>query len=128
LANPTPHPDPTTYTNPPAANLDNYVRGRINHWIRVTGQTQTAVSERIGRNQVWLSRYLRGEYSADLDTLALIAEAFDLTLHALLAVPADRDEAALLDDFRALPQSSRRLARQLIGELARPRAPRRGAR
>jgi transcriptional regulator with XRE-family HTH domain len=127
---PRPRPDAEgpDYVNPPTSSFDDWVRGQIRRWLEVRGMTQTTLSERIGRNQVWLSRYLKGEFATDFDTLALIAEAFDQTLFALLAVPRDDEEAQLMGDYRALPRSARRLARQLVAELARPRrAPARSA-
>ena len=75
---------------------------RIKAWIASTGVTQSALAERIGRNQAWMSRYLAGEFAADLETLQKMARAFNHSLAALLESPTDPDEAKLIEAYRAL--------------------------
>jgi len=64
--------------------LDQQARERIKTWVASTGVTQTELAKRIGRNQAWMSRYLNGEFAADLATLQQMAETFGFTLIALL--------------------------------------------
>jgi predicted transcriptional regulator len=55
--------------SPMPLTLDQVARDRIKHWIVSTGVTQTELAARIGRTQAWMSRYLSGEFDADLETL-----------------------------------------------------------
>jgi transcriptional regulator with XRE-family HTH domain len=48
--------------------------------MTATRLTQTGLATRIGRNQVWVHRYLHGEGDADLATLERIAQVFGRTL------------------------------------------------
>ena len=101
--------------------LDAQARAQIAHWIKSTGTSQAALSLKIGRSQVWVSRYLRGEFNADLTTLAAIAHEFGHTLSALLSLPSDPTEAAILKMFRACRPQSRRAAVHILTELSRER-------
>jgi transcriptional regulator with XRE-family HTH domain len=101
--------------------LDELARGRIRSWIASTGVTQTALAERIGRNQAWMSRYLAADFDADLSTLQKIAEVFGHSLNALLDTPRDPQEAALIESYRALSPADRQLARDLLARWSRPR-------
>lgn len=106
--------------------MDQTVRRRVRDWMRSTGITQTELAARIGRNQAWLSRYLSGEFHADLETLDKIARAFGHPVVALLSFPTDPNEARLLDSFRALRVSDRILAVELLASWSQPRRPGRG--
>jgi len=83
--------------------LDQQVRDRIRMWVQSTGVKQTQLAERIGRNQPWVTRYLKGEFNADLDTLQKIAQAFGHTLAALVDQPRDPLDAKMLEEFHAAP-------------------------
>jgi transcriptional regulator with XRE-family HTH domain len=85
---------------PVPLSLDQLARDRIKSWVASTGVTQTELAERIGRNQAWMSRYLKGEFDADLDTLQKIAACFGFSLIALLDLPRDPHEARLVEEFR----------------------------
>jgi transcriptional regulator with XRE-family HTH domain len=105
-----------------AQTLDEQARGQIKKWIESTGITQTTLSDRIGKNQAWTSRYLSGEFDADLETLQKIARVFGHSLTALLEIPADPEEAALVTAYRALTAPARTLALELLKDWSRSRA------
>lgn len=92
---------------PVPPSLDQQARDRIKAWIASTGVTQTELADRIGRNQAWMSRYLKGEFDADLETLQKIAQTFGFTLIALLDLPSNPHEARLMEEFRALTPRGR---------------------
>lgn len=119
---------PTLAPMPPS--LQDTARAQLKRWIGSTGITQAAFGERIGRNQVWVSKYLKGEFDADLETLQQMAQVFRHTLTQLLDFPSDPDEAALITLYRALRPEVRRLAFQMLQEMSRsrsakPRSPKR---
>ena len=119
---------PTLAPMPPS--LQETARTQIKRWIVSTGITQVAFGERIGRNQVWVSKYLKGEFDTDLETLQQMAQVFRHTLTQLLDFPADPDEEALITLYRALRPEARRLAFQVLQEMGRgkgtkPRSPKR---
>lgn len=107
--------------------LDEQARTQIKKWIEGTGITQTELSVRIGRNQAWVSRYLKGDqYDADLETLNKIAAVFGHTLVQLLQLPAHPEEAALISSYRALRLEARKHVLGLVQELARAKGKSRG--
>lgn len=106
--------------------LDELARNQIKRWIESTGITQTTLSVRIGRNQAWTSRYLGGEFDADLETLQKIALVFGHSLTTLLDIPKDPEEAALTMAYRALTPDARRLALDLLLDWSRARGRGRG--
>jgi transcriptional regulator with XRE-family HTH domain len=110
----------------PPETLDQLARRQIKRWIESTGLTQTALSERIGRNQAWTSRYLAAEFDADLETLQKIAAVFGHSLTAVLDIPKDPEEAALTAAYRALSPASRQLALELLRDWSRARSRGRG--
>jgi len=108
---------PTLVPMPPT--LQQIARAQIKRWIGSTGITQTALGERIRRNQAWMSRYLGGDIDADLDTLDQIANVFGHRLTQLLDVPTDPEEAALIAAYRALRAEVRPLALRILQEMTR---------
>jgi transcriptional regulator with XRE-family HTH domain len=100
--------------------LDQIARARVREWLTATGTTQTALGERIGRTQAWMSRYLLGEFDADLTTLQKIAEVFGHSIAALLDAPSDPAEATLLNHFRAVDAEKRVLALRLLESWVHP--------
>jgi transcriptional regulator with XRE-family HTH domain len=105
----------------PPTTLDQQARERVKEWINSTGITQTALAERIGRNQAWMSRYLGGEFDADLETLQKMARAFGHSLSALLNTPTDPVEARLIERYRALSERARAILLNLLDDWSRPR-------
>jgi transcriptional regulator with XRE-family HTH domain len=103
--------------------LQDQARAQIKRWIGSVGITQTAFGERIGRNQVWVSKYLKGEFDTDLETLQEMARVFGHTLTQLLDFPADPDEDAVITLYRALRPEARRLALLVLQEMSRGRGP-----
>jgi transcriptional regulator with XRE-family HTH domain len=87
--------------------FDDQARARIRAWIESTQTTQTDLAARIGRNQAWMSRYLNGEFGADLETLHRIAQVFGHSLISLLDIPRDPQVESLLDELLALPPDER---------------------
>jgi transcriptional regulator with XRE-family HTH domain len=102
--------------------LDDLAREQIRKWIASTGITQMELALRIGRNQAWMSRYLAGSFDTDLETLQKMARVFGHSLTALLVVPTDPDEEALVTSYRALPQEARGIALSLLQDWSRARA------
>jgi transcriptional regulator with XRE-family HTH domain len=100
--------------------LDEIARARVREWLTATGTTQTALGERIGRTQAWTSRYLLGEFDADLTTLQKIADVFGHSIAALLDVPSDPAEAIFLNYFRAVDAEKRALVLRLLESWAHP--------
>jgi len=100
--------------------LQQIARARVKLWLTTTGTTQTALAERIGRKQAWLSRYLNGEYDADLEDLNRIAKAFSHTISALLDTPSDPDHARVVELYSALPFETRKTVLQLMEQFGRP--------
>jgi transcriptional regulator with XRE-family HTH domain len=97
--------------------LDQQARERIRQWIATTGVTQAELGTRIGRNQAWMSRYLKGEFDADLTTLDRMAQMFGFNLSALLNLPSDPFEARLIEEVRALPPKTRATLLDLLTTL-----------
>lgn len=97
--------------------LDQQARERIKSWVESTGVTQAELAERIGRNQAWMSRYLKGEFDADLTTLERMAATFGFNLSALLNLPSDPFEARLIEEVRALPPKARAMLLELLSHL-----------
>jgi transcriptional regulator with XRE-family HTH domain len=92
---------------PPAQTLQALARARIKTWLSATGMTQTALAERIHRNQAWMSRYLSEDIDADVDTLQQMAAVFSQSIGALLDSPPNPDEAKLIEAYRALKPETR---------------------
>jgi transcriptional regulator with XRE-family HTH domain len=112
---------PTLAPMPPT--LQQAARHQLTRWISSTGITQRALGERIGRNQVWVSKYLGGDLDADLETLQQIARVFGHTLTQLLDFPTDPEEETLITLYRALRPEARPVAIQVLQEMARGRGP-----
>ena len=110
-----------------ALTLDELARKQIKSWIDATGITQTALAERIGRNQAWMSRYLKGEFDADLETLQRMTRVFGHELTAALNVPTEPEEAAVMAAYRALGVEGRKIVRALLEDWGRPRRRGRGS-
>jgi transcriptional regulator with XRE-family HTH domain len=106
---------------------DEQARERIRSWVHSTGVTQTELAAQIGRTQAWMSRYLNGEFDADLTTLERMAGVFGFNLSALLNLPNDPFEARIIEEVRALPPKSRGILLDLLTSLrqTRPRPRRR---
>jgi len=105
---------PTLGGMPPTPTLDQVARNRIRQWITATGMRQTSLADRIGKKQAWLSRYLAGEFDADLETLRKIALAFGHSITALLDLPVDPEASRVVDLHNALSPESRQLHLELL--------------
>jgi transcriptional regulator with XRE-family HTH domain len=103
--------------------LQQVARTQIRRWIRTTGITQTALAERIKRNQAWMSRYLGGDIDTDIDTLQEMATVFGHTLTQMLDMPSDPDEAVLILEYRALRPEARSAVLRVIQEMNRGQGP-----
>lgn len=99
--------------------LDQLARTQIRKWLDSTGTTQTELGARIGRNQSWISRYLKAEFDADLETLQRMTRVFGHELTSALNIPINPDEAQLVTTYRALRPEVRRLVLTLIENLGR---------
>jgi transcriptional regulator with XRE-family HTH domain len=99
--------------------LDEIARQRIRGWLSATSTTQAALADRIGKTPAWMSRYLLGEFNADLETLRAIAHVFSLSVSALFDSPSDPDDRLLLEAFHGLRPDGRQillqLARHMVG-------------
>lgn len=98
--------------------LDYVARERIKQWMTATRTTQVSLANSINRKQAWMSRYLGGEYDADLETLRKIAAVFGRQISALFDTPSDPEIAELVSHYNALPASGRGLVLDLVRELA----------
>lgn len=116
----------TPILTPMPQTLDELARSQIKKWLDSTQTTQTHLADRIGKNQAWMSRYLNAEYDADLETLQSMAAVFSHSLAALLELPGDPEEAAVIAAYRALPTHARGLALELLQDWSRARARGRG--
>jgi transcriptional regulator with XRE-family HTH domain len=102
--------------------IDEIARQQIRQWLRSTGTTQVAFAEQIDRNQEWVSRYLNGNFDADLPTLQRMAGVFGHNLATLFgSLPTDPDESALLRMFRELRPEDRKLQLSLLRSWTRAR-------
>jgi transcriptional regulator with XRE-family HTH domain len=105
--------------------LQELARKRIAAWVQGASMPQGRLAVAIGKNQVWVSRYLTGKADADVDTLQRLAAAFGHTIASLLQTAAgDADEAALIEAFRALRPSARATALAVLREMAGRRSAR----
>lgn len=112
----------------PPPSLDEVVRQKIRSWVQSTGVTQAALAQHIGRDQVWMSRYLAGKVGADLETVARIVRAFGHPLTAVLDMPGDPNEARLIELFRGFSPELRAQMLQLFQGIHRQARSRRGPR
>jgi transcriptional regulator with XRE-family HTH domain len=103
----------TTLDSMPPA-LDEVARQRIKAWLAGSGMSQIELARRLGKTQAWVSRYLRGEFNTDMETLQQMARIFGHTFFALLDVPSDALEAELVGHYRALPADMRRAVLTLL--------------
>jgi transcriptional regulator with XRE-family HTH domain len=95
---------------------DDAARSKVAQWLSVSKMTQTALAETIGRNQAWMSRYLDGEFDTDLETLEKIATAFNHSLFELLDTPQNSTEVEVIERWRALKPSGRKLVLDVLRE------------
>ena len=95
---------------------DDTARAKVAQWLATSKMTQTTLADNIGRNQAWMSRYLDGEFDTDLETLERLAQAFGHTLFELLDTPANITEAEVIERWRALKPSARRLLLDVLRE------------
>lgn len=94
--------------------LDTVARVRIAGWRKTAEMTQKELADKIGRNSVWISRYLDDSYDTDLDTLDRFATALGKTLGQLLGSVPNTDEGELLERFRALKPDRQKLALEMV--------------
>jgi len=106
--------------SPAPQTLQQLARNRIRYWLQSTEITQRDLCESIGQSQSWLSRYLHGKLDADVDILAKMAAAFGHSICALLTSPVDPAEAKLIEQYRAMPASSRTLLSAVLADWSRP--------
>ena len=103
--------------------LQDTARAQIKRWITSTRLTQTAFGERIGRTQVWVSKYLGGEIDTDVETLQQMAQVFGHTLTQLLDFPADPEEEAVITAYRALSPELRTAVLRVLQAMTVNRGP-----
>jgi len=104
----------------PPPPIDEIARHQIRQWLRSTGTTQVSFAEQIDRNQEWVSRYLNGNFDADLSTLQRMAGVFGHNLATLFgSLPSDPDESALLTMFRGLRPEGRKALLTMLREWTR---------
>jgi transcriptional regulator with XRE-family HTH domain len=103
--------------------LQDTARAQIKRWTMSTGISQKMFGERIGRDQVWVSKYLNAQLDTDIETLQQMAQVFGHTLTQLLDFPADPDEAAVITAYRAIRQEIRPLVVRMLQEMGRGRGP-----
>src|SRR5215471_7262933 len=114
-------------------------RQQVAKCLAASGLTQTALGDQLRprRRPAWVSRYLRGEIDADVDTLQQFAGIFQCSLDQLFgtALPddnghqskADLQQTRLLAAFATMTDARRQLLIAMAESLAEPLvAPRRG--
>jgi transcriptional regulator with XRE-family HTH domain len=102
--------------------IDEIARQQIRQWLRSTGTTQVSFAQQIDRNQEWVSRYLNGNFDADLPTLQRMAAVFGHNLATLFgSLPSDPDEGSLLRMFRGLRPEGRKALLTVLQEWTHPR-------
>jgi transcriptional regulator with XRE-family HTH domain len=107
---------------PVPSSIDDIARQQIRQWLRSTGTTQVSFAEQIDRNQEWVSRYLNGNFDADLSTLQRMAGVFGHNLATLFgSLPSNPDETALLTMFRGLRLEGRKALLVMLQEWTRAR-------
>jgi transcriptional regulator with XRE-family HTH domain len=105
--------------------IDEIARQQIRQWLKSTGTTQVSFADQIDRNQEWVSRYLNGNFDADLPTLQRMAGVFGHNLATLFgSLPSDPDESALLTMFRGLRPEGRKALLTMLQEWTRGRVDR----
>jgi transcriptional regulator with XRE-family HTH domain len=103
--------------------IDEIARQQIRQWLRSTGTTQVSFADQIGRNQEWVSRYLNGNFDADLTTLQTMAGVFGHNLATLFGnLPSEPDESLLLRMFRGLRPEGRKALLTMLQEWTRARS------
>lgn len=128
---------------PPTARetIQERARQQVVKCLAASGLTQTALGERLSpkRRPAWVSRYLRGEIDADIDTLTQLVAIFKCSYEDLFGEPSSstnggdeqREAVALrrrLDKaYATMTDSKRQLLVILAETFAEPLlAPRRG--
>jgi transcriptional regulator with XRE-family HTH domain len=113
---------------PGQVSMDDHARATIKRWMHGTGATQATLAQRIGKTPGWVSRYLLGDYNADLETLRAIAEAFGHPFCGLFDEVTSTDAAAtrLVSAWRALPSEARTMVIDVVDLWARPYRSKRG--
>lgn len=92
------------------------MRRTIGRWMAARGVTKTALGAAADRNQPWVTRYLDGEFGADVETLAKIAAFFGEPVSALFDAQPDPEVDELLQRFRATTRPRRALVLELLRE------------
>lgn len=106
--------------------LDDQVRIKIKRWILASGKTQVEIAAAIGHDRSWLSRYMSGEYDADLTTLEALAQLFGQSIATLFLPPGkavtvlNDDETRLIENCRASPPRSRQTLLAVSEETSKP--------
>jgi transcriptional regulator with XRE-family HTH domain len=103
-----------TGSQPLSLSLDEFARRQIKRWLHSTHTSQTHLATAIGRNEPWMSRYLAGEYNADLETLRRIALVFGHSVGTMLTMPVDPDEAETVALIRSLAPDDRQTILKLL--------------
>jgi len=98
------------------ATVEDGVRRTIARWMAARGVTKTALGAAADRNQPWVTRYLDGEFGADVATLAKIAAFFGEPLAALFEAQPDPEVNELVQRFRATTPPRRALVLELLRE------------
>lgn len=95
--------------------LQNIARAHVRRLIDGHRVPMAAVSEAIGQKPNWVSRYLSGQFDADLDQLAAIAEFFKIRFSDLLNVPPPTvDDGELWQLYGALPAEKQAVVLQVV--------------
>ena len=101
---------------------DLLARERIKRWVADAGLRQQTFGRRIGKGQVWVSRYLRGQVDADLETLQRMAALFGVSLAELLYEPDVSQHPLLSKLHEALLVTPRHVQAAILEMLAAYRA------
>jgi transcriptional regulator with XRE-family HTH domain len=94
--------------------IDDTARRRVRAWMAARRVTKTKIAQVAGRTQAWASRWLAGDFDAQLDDLAKIAAHFGQPIAALFDQRPDPAEAELVELYRGLPPERQTLALDLL--------------
>jgi len=96
--------------------IEDGVRRTITAWMSARAVTKTALGTAVGRNQPWVTRYLDGEFGADLETLQRVADFFGEPITALFPAVTEDDAGEVVNRFRATTPPRRALVLGLLRE------------
>ena len=93
---------------------------RLRTFMENAGMTQDTLAERLGVNRASVSYYINGIKMPRMSTIDRICQIFNCRRSDLLDPTGDlsQDESGLISDYRLLIPEERRIARNLVSDMA----------